>query len=81
MFPEKAAARYAPCQKKRCVDMFDSLATFKLINYHRTDNGYCGCGSDPYGCLGESKHAGRVRGLEFRSPGEPVAPGNWNWNW
>ena len=53
--PEAANARYAACQPKRIVDVFDGLSTFKLSKYKRTDNGYCGPGSDPYGCLGESK--------------------------
>jgi hypothetical protein len=42
--------------RKRINDRFDHLANFKLINYHRTDNGYCGVGADPYGCLGESRY-------------------------
>ena len=62
-FPKAAAKRSEPCQEKRVVDMFDRLADFKLINYHRTDNGYCGRGADPYGCLGESKQAIRVAEL------------------
>jgi hypothetical protein len=62
-FPGKAAQRYEPCQKKRCLDVFDSLETFKLINYQRKDNGYCGRGSDPYGCLGESRYRSRVAGI------------------
>jgi len=45
-----------PCPKKRLSDRLDSLATFKLIDYQRSDNGYCGRGADPYGCLGESQH-------------------------
>ena len=53
--PEAANARYAACQPKRIVDVFDGLSTFKLSNYKRTDNGYCGPGADPYGCVGESK--------------------------
>lgn len=53
--PEAANARYSGCQEKRIVDVFDGLASFKLIDYKRTDNGYCGPGSDRYGCLGESK--------------------------
>ena len=54
-FPDQAAARYSPCQKKRIVDVFDKFADFRLIDYQRTDNGYCGEDSDPYGCLGESR--------------------------
>lgn len=53
--PEAAAARYSACQPKRIVDVFDSLSTLKISNYKRTDNGYCGPNSDPYGCLSESK--------------------------
>lgn len=55
--PEKAAARYAPCQEDRCVDKLDNLSKLKLCDYKRTDNAFCGAGSDPYGCLGESKQA------------------------
>ena len=40
----------------RINDRFDHLIKFKLIDYQRTDNGYCGPGADPYGCLGESKY-------------------------
>lgn len=54
-FPEKAAERYSPCQKKRIVDILDPLSTFKISNFKRKDNGYNGIGSDPFGCLGESK--------------------------
>ncbi len=54
-----AAVRRNPsCPEKRVVDVFDRLLDFKLINYQRTDNGYCGRGADPYGYLGESKLAG-----------------------
>lgn len=73
--PEKAAARYSACPKKRIVDIFDPLSTFKLSGYQRTDNGYCGVGADPYGCLGESKLQTRVAGVGFRSPAEPVQRG------
>lgn len=59
-FPKKAAKRDEPCQEKRVVDMFDRLADFKLINYQRTDNGYCGRGADPYGCLGESRYGAQI---------------------
>jgi hypothetical protein len=62
-FPEKAAQRYEPCQKKRYVDVFDSLENFKLIKYERKDNGYCGRDADPYGCLGESRYRSRVAGI------------------
>lgn len=62
-FPNAAAKRNGPCQQKCVVDVFDRLADFKLINYHRTDNGYCGRGADPYGCLGENKQAIRLMEL------------------
>ena len=77
--PERAADRYSgACQKPKLNDAFDRLANFRLIDYQRTDNGYCGPGSDPYGCLGESKTAGvagvgGVSGLGFRVQSEPVA--------
>ncbi|MFK7765779.1 MAG: hypothetical protein AB8B55_00960 [Mariniblastus sp.] len=45
------------CPKKHLNDIFDPLSTFKLSKFKRTDNGYCGSGADPYGCLGESKHS------------------------
>ena len=73
--PQAAAARYNGCQSKRCVDVFDHLIDFKLVDYQRTDNGYCGPEADPYGCLGEqaSLNAGigyRVAELpEQRYPG------------
>ena len=60
------------CQKcnggRKVNDLFDGLANFRLINYQRTDNGYCGPGADPYGCLGESK----VMGVGYRIPSEPA---------
>jgi hypothetical protein len=72
-FPQQAAARYWPCQDKRFVDVFDKFADFKLINYHRTDNGYHGEDSDPYGCLGESRMiASGVAGVGYRFPSVPV---------
>ena len=55
--------------KKKVNDLFDGLANFRLINYQRTDNGYCGPEADPYGCLGESK----LLGVGYRVPSEPVA--------
>lgn len=58
--PQRAAARYSGCQEKKLVDVFDRLTNFRLIDYQRTDSGYCGPESDPYGCLGESKHFGSV---------------------
>lgn len=42
----------------RINDRFDHLINFKLIDYQRTDNGHCGPGADPFGCLGESKYLG-----------------------
>ena len=68
--PQAAAARYSGCQSKRCVDMFDHLIDFKLINYQRTDNGYCGPESDPYGCLGEQ--ASLNAGIGYRVAEVPV---------
>lgn len=61
-----------PC-RPRLTSGYDRLGDFRLINYRRSDDGYCGMGRDPYGCLGESKQLeSRVRGLQFRQPGEPV---------
>ena len=70
--PERAAARYSGCQSSKLVDVFDRLANFRLVDYQRTDNGYCGPGSDPYGCLGESK----VSGLGYRVQSVPNNPAN-----
>lgn len=53
--PERAAKRYDACPDKYIVDVFNPLSKLKLSKYKRTDNGYCGNDSDPYGCLGESK--------------------------
>ncbi len=69
--PQRAMEREQHC-RKRINDLFDPLVDFKLIDYKRKDNGYCGPGSDPYGCLGESRHSG-VTGIGFRSPGNPAA--------
>lgn len=78
--PKRASARYSPCQKPKCRDKFDKLENFKIINYVRRDNGYCGDrwgrNKELYGCLGESRQAARVAGIGFRSPGTPVGPGN-----
>jgi hypothetical protein len=72
-FPGKADQRYSPCQKKRIVDVFDKFADFKLIDYQRKDNGYCGEDSDPYGCLGENRMiASGVAGVGYRFPSVPV---------
>ncbi len=61
-----------PC-RPRLTNGYDRLGDFRLINYQRSDNGHCGPGRDPYGCLGESKQRqSRVRGVQFRQPGEPV---------
>lgn len=62
------------CPKKRIVDIFDPLATFKLIPYQRRDNGYCGRGADPFGCLGESRHQSGVRGVNDQILREPLPP-------
>ncbi len=40
----------------RAIDRLDRLADFKLIDYQRTDNGYCGPNADRFGCLGESRY-------------------------
>lgn len=56
-FPTKAAQRYAPTEQYRIVDVFNPLSKLKLSSYKRTDNGYRGIGSDPYGCLGETRAA------------------------
>lgn len=53
--PDRANERYSGRQQKKLVDVFDRLVNFRLVDYQRTDNGYCGPESDPYGCLGESK--------------------------
>ena len=68
--PESAAARYQGCQPKRLIDGFDRLVNFRLIDYQRTDNGYCGPGSDPYGCLGESKVVNANLGYQMQT--QPV---------
>lgn len=61
-----------PC-RPRFTNVYDRIGDFKLIPYQRKDNGYCGVGRDPYGCLGESRQLqSRVSGLQFRQPGEPV---------
>ena len=73
--PAQAETHYSDCPQKRIVDVFDPLSTFKISNYKRKDNGYCGPGSDPYGCVGESK-ARRVAGVGYRFPSEPVPRGS-----
>ena len=79
LFPRCAAERYLPCQRHRLVDIFDGLENFRLINYTRTDNGYCGdCfgrNRDYYGCPGQSYFEAWVQGVGFRQPGEPISPG------
>ena len=62
-FSAKRAERHPHrCNCNQCMtrinDRFDHLINFKLIDYQRTDNGHCGPGADPYGCLGESKYQG-----------------------
>lgn len=70
--PNLAAWLEDPC-RQRLTGAFDKLTDFKLIPYQRTDNGYCGPGRDPYGCLGESRQLQTgVAGLNFRQPGEPA---------
>lgn len=82
-FPARAAERYSPCQPKRIVDVFDKFIDFKLVDYQRKDNGYCGKGADPYGCLGESRMvASGVAGVGYRFPSVPVdrsASVDFNW--
>jgi len=73
--PARAQSRYSGRPQKRIVDVFNPLSTFKLSGYKRTDNGYCGPGADPYGCLGESKQSSRVAGVGYRFPSEPVPRG------
>ena len=68
--PQSAAARYSGCQPKRCVDAFDHLIDFRLVNYQRTDNGYCGPELDPYGCLGEQ--ASLNAGIGYRVAEVPI---------
>ena len=64
-WPRPFSAKHAEGHPHRCNcdqcatrinDRFDHLIKFKLIDYQRTDNGHCGPGADPYGCLGESKY-------------------------
>lgn len=42
------------CAAPALTSPFDRLGGFRGLPYHRTDNGFCGPGRDPYGCLGES---------------------------
>ena len=54
-FPGLATQPNTDCSPRRPLDRIDGLSSFKLINYQRSDNGYCGPGADRFGCLGESK--------------------------
>ena len=72
-FPQQAAKRQQGLRQKCFLDVFDRCQNLELIPYQRKDNGYCGRGSDPYGCLGESRYISRVAGVDFRPPGEPGA--------
>ena len=88
-WPRPLSAKQAMNPKGECrrrkleafVDRFDPLAKVKLVNYQRKDNGYCGPGSDPYGCLGESKIGQStpvptgVKGIGYQFPSEPNSPG------
>ena len=78
-FPRKAIQRYSECQRARLVDVFDKFEDFKLIPYTRTDNGhqgnFFGRNREVYGCLGESRQFGGVRGVNFRLPGVPIQRG------
>ena len=49
------------CPTPRAIDLIDGLSSFKLLNYQRSDNGYCGPGADPFGCLGESQQRATIR--------------------
>lgn len=60
----------ASCRCRKVNDLFDHLVNFRLVDYQRKDNGFCGPGADPYGCLGESRS--QVAGVGFRFPSEPV---------
>jgi hypothetical protein len=64
-----ASCGHAKCRCRKINDLFDHLVNFKLVDYQRSDNGYCGPGADPYGCLGESRT--QVAGIGFRFPSEP----------
>jgi hypothetical protein len=64
-WPRPFSAKHTPGHPHRCNcdqcatrinDRFDHLIEFKLIDYQRKDNGYCGPEADPFGCLGESKY-------------------------
>ena len=75
-FPVRSAAKASNYDRFRLVDIFDHLGGWELSPYERRDNGYCGPGRDPYGCLGESRHfQSQVRGVGFRVPGQPVERG------
>ncbi len=61
-------------RRPRAHDGFDRLRNFKLVNYTRTDNGYCGdahgCNADRYGCVGESRHFGGTVEMQTTSAHE-----------
>ena len=63
------ACGHANCRCRKVNDLFDHLVNFRLIDYQRKDNGYCGEDADPYGCLGESRT--QVAGAGFRFPSAP----------
>lgn len=73
--PDYAAERYLPGPKDRIVDVFNSLSTFKLSSYKRTDNGYCGPGVDPFGCLGESKQQSNAAMVGYPRVSNQAIPG------
>lgn len=73
--PNSAAERYLPGPKDKIVDVFNSLSTFKLSGYKRTDNGYCGPGSDPFGCLSESKQRLGATAINYPRVSNRVVPG------
>ncbi|MEM7785274.1 MAG: hypothetical protein AAF623_18135 [Planctomycetota bacterium] len=73
-FPGKASSRYSQCPPKRIIDFLNPLDNIKLSQYKRSDNGYAGVNSDPYGCLGESRYAeliGRTIPLSYLDETKP----------
>ncbi len=52
------------CRDGKCRGSFERFVDFKLINYQRSDSGYCGEDRDPYGCLGESKQLLHSNGIQ-----------------
>ncbi len=74
--PKRAANRAVNLNRFRPLDFYDRLGGFEVSSYQRRDNGYCGPGRDPYGCLGESRTLfSNVTGVGIREPGQPVDRG------